>query len=429
MTTIRTSLAHHVEQGLYLSPTFLRALEVLQLDASTLVAEIEAECVRNEMLRVVPRRNDLVGDPERRAAALEAAEDRPIDLLAHVRREVALLDVVEELRGKVLALAEHLDERGYLDGDRMRLAQIVGESALDGALDVLHELPPRGLGARDAVDAMLLQVDAKDPDRPAIEQILRRHLDALAGGRRDEVAQALDVDRDELDALITRIRSLDPAPGRRFATPHRAPVRPDLAVSVEGGRIVVTVGDGALPELAIDRRIADLVGARELPRERRRELAGKLRAARSLMRAVSQRQETLQRVGAAVFATQREFLRSGRSHVRRLRMGELAESLGLHASTVSRAVAGKTVWTPHGLILLREFFEDAGRGPTRAERDALVAALKELLTTPCRRTDAELAVELAGRGLTVARRTVAKYRSLLGATRSQRESSASESCS
>lgn len=422
-TTFAQQLGHHAELGAHLSPAFLRSLEVLQLDADALVREIDAECARNEVLRVVPRTRERRGDPERSAAFLETVEDRPVDLFAHLRRELAFLDLAEGLAAKVLALAGRLDERGFLDADRGELAALVGAESLDAALAVLHALPPRGIGARDAAEAMLMQLEAADPDRPLVEAILRQHLGALAAGRRAEVAEALGIDAEGLDALVSRIRDLDPAPGRRFANAPAEPLRPDLAVALEQGRLVVSVGDGSLPSLAIDRRIAGLAAEPGMPRERRRELAGKLRSARSLIHAIAQRQATLQQIGAALFAQQREFLRRGAAGIRRVRMGELAASLGLHASTVSRAVAGKTVWTPHGLLALREFFEDAGRGPTRAERDALVAAIRGLLVGDPRRSDAELAAELARRGLTVARRTVAKYRALLGLSRSQLRSS------
>ena len=420
MPTIRPALAQQAQQGMHLSASFLRALEVLQLDASALVAEIDAECARNETLRVVPRDRVKRGDPDLRQSLLAAAEDRPPDLLSHVRSELAVLDLAPGLAERVLALAGLLDERGYLPADDRVLGSAAGQEWLPTALAVLQAIAPRGIGARGPLEALLLQVPSSDPDRPVMAAILREHLEDLAAGRRDRVAARLEIDRGELDEVLLRIRALDPAPGARFRTVVPEPAQPDLEVRVEGGRVKVSLADGSLPSLAVDRKFAKLATDSTVAAAPRRALARKLRSARSLMRAVAQRGETLQRVGAAVFAEQMGFFRHGAAGIRRVRMGTVAEELGLHCSTVSRAVAHKTVWTPHGLLSLREFFEVAGRGPTSAERDALVRAIRESLVSDSTLSDAAVAVELARRGLAVARRTVGKYRALLGLPRARR---------
>ena len=417
MATQRSGLHQQTAQRMELSPTFLQALEVLQMGAVDLVREIEAECARNETLRIRPVVPTGGGDADHRQRLLAAVPDRPHDLLTHVEHEIGLLDLSIALRTKVLALAGLLDERGYLSEGREALAEAVGAEGLDAALEVLQALPPRGIGARGPIEAMLVQIPDDDPDRPTVETILRCHLETLAAGRRAEVAGHLGMGVEELDALLGRIRRLDPRPAARFVTPRAEPIRADVVVAVEQGRLVVKLADGSLPSLEVDRRIARLAAAGSFPPPRRRELAGKLRSARALIRAVTQRGETLLRVTSAVFSRQGEFLRRGARGIRCLRMGEVAALFELHPSTISRTVRGKAVWTPHGLFPLREFFDTAGGGPDRARREQLNDAIRACLARDARATDREIQGRLAAAGLVVARRTVAKYRALLGGPR------------
>lgn len=403
-----------------LSPSFLQALEVLQLGAVDLVAQIEAECERNETLRVANSPRLVRGDSERRHEFLERVEARPPDLLEHLRHELGLLDVTESLQARVLELAGRLDAQGYLGEIEGELVDRLGRDGLDEALAILHSLPPRGLGARGPIDAMLLQLEDDDPDRPAIEAILRGGLAELARGENCAVADRLGIDTDELTGLLSRIRRLDPRPGARFCRAAPTPRLPDLVLRSDGGRLVVELADGSLPALSIDDRIARIAADRSVPTSTRRRIAVQVGRARGLMRAVQQRGETLLRIARLALASQREFVRRGQSGIRRLRMQDVAAELGLHSSTVSRAVRDKTIWTSFGLVTLREFFEVGGSGPTLSEREALTEAIRACLAADDRSTDAAIADRLAARGLVVARRTVAKYRALLGVKRRSR---------
>jgi RNA polymerase sigma-54 factor len=396
-----------------LTPGFLLGVQILQMSALELVAEIEAECARNELIVARPRERALGGDPTERHALLGQLPSRPVDLLEHIRREVSLLDLEPAVTAAVLSLAEQIDDRGYITESPERLVQLVGDSCLEEALAVLRSLPPGGLGATGPIDAMLAQLAPEDPDRTRLERILHRHLDELASGGHSRVAATLAVSSGELTRLLDRLRDLAPRPAEGFA-PTAPQVRiPDLTVALDGGQLTVHVANEALPALRIDRRLLRLASASAMPADSRREIAGKLQRARAVIRAIDSRGATLERIATAVFARQLAFLRHGRAALRKLSMADVAAELRLHVSTVSRAVRHKMVATAHGWIALREFFLPGGARNGSADRDSMLSALRALLAADPRLSDEVLAQRLAESGLTVARRTVAKYRAEL----------------
>jgi RNA polymerase sigma-54 factor len=296
---------------------------------------------------------------------------------------------------------------------------------MEPALAVLRSLEPRGLGGRDAIDAMLLQVPPDDPDRSDICALLTEHLADLAANRLPAVARQMRLDVADVLALCARIRALDPRPGARFHGGDLPRIRPDLVVVEAGDRLEVAVEDHALPDLGLNGDYTALLAGPHTPPEVRRYLSGKLSAARDLIHAIEQRRRTLARVGAAVMQHQREFLRWGEAALRPLRMADIAARLGLHTSTVSRAVAGKHVQTCRGIHALRAFFDGAAAGGGCGRRRVL-RQLQELVAAedPQRPlSDDDLVSLLAALSIPVARRTVAKYRKELGLLPSWRRKS------
>jgi len=266
---------------------------------------------------------------------------------------------------------------------------------------------------------MLLQA-AGDPDLPTIERLLREHLEALGRNKLPEVARAVQLSVDELRTLLDRMKDLDPRPGAAFRGTAAVPVRPDAWVRLLAGAVQVTLDDRLVPELAVDQDYAALAGDRGTARDVRDYLRPKLRRARDLIEAVAMRQATLLRVVQAVFREQLPFLQQGRSAIRPLRMSDVADRLGLHTSTVSRAIAGKHVQTERGLYRLRDFFDggriEAPAGPGQG-RLALAQRIQDLVAAEDKAhplSDDELVAALLAHGASAARRTVTKYRKELG---------------
>lgn len=422
-----------------LLPQMLQSIEVLQLATAELVARIEAELQVNETLEAAatdPSAVDDVGCDGSDAPGPTRSDDEdprlqwlhnlpaPTDSLQDfLRDQLAFCELDAEVGRAVLLLAAHLDERGLLPFAVEQLAEMTGLPAdlLAEALAVLQGLEPVGIGAAGPLQAMLRQV-VGDPDGAAIAALLTTHLEALAQGRVAEVARSMGLPVDEVRQLLERIRRLEPRPAAAFTDRAEPGLRPDARVWLEQDRIQVAVEDGAIPALSINSGYAAMLRDRSTEAPVRNYLRGKVRSARELIDAVAQRRATLARVVAAVMARQPEFLVQGRRGIRPLRMADVAAALGLHTSTVSRAIAGKHVQTELGVFRLRDFFDGGGAGGAGAAaagtgRMAVRETIAGLLAQedPARPlSDDDLVVALAAQGVQVARRTVTKYRKELG---------------
>jgi RNA polymerase sigma-54 factor len=444
--SLELRLGQRQEQRLALLPQMLQSIEVLQLATADLLQMLDHELQQNETLEAKPvptaepeapppvpvaEREDTGWEEWRRGPAGDGEDGKSAflanvaapgaSLLEFVREQLAFRHVPALLADAVATLVEHLDDRGLLP---FAVADLAEELDLPIALlaearAVLLTLEPRGIGAADPIEAMLLQA-ADDPDLATIERLLREHLEALGRNKLPDVARALQLSVDELTDLLARMRGLNPRPAAGFAGTAEAPLRPDAFVWLHDGAVHVALDDASLPDLQVNAEYQALANDRTTAREVRDYLKPKLRSARDLIDAVQQRQATLLRVVDAVMREQRPFLAKGRTAIRPLRMSDVAEQLALHASTVSRAIAGKHVQTDRGVFKLRDFFDGsrtdapANEGQGRmavAERIAELVA-QEDKSRPL--SDDDLVDRLQARGVQCARRTVTKYRKQLG---------------
>ena len=427
-----------------LLPQMLQSIEVLQLATADLVGFLEAELQQNETLEVQRREVEAPERPEPKESdgdeprldelrrAGQGTEDKKLgflnnvpargrNLVEFIAEQLAFRGVPDLVAEVVGQLAERLDERGLLaDSD----ADVAAELGLDvdlvaTARGALQALEPRGLGAHDAIEAMLIQAQG-DPDLPLIEAMLREHLDGLSRNKLPDVARALQLSIEELQQLMTRVRELNPRPGAEFFDGQDLPIQPEAFVWLQNGEVKVALDDEALPDLHVNEEYAALCGDRRTEREVRDYLRPKLRSARDLIEAIQQRKATLSRVVLATMQQQRAFLERGRTAIRPLRMSEIADELELHTSTVSRTIAGKHVQTDRGVFALREFFDGSRMGHASSEgqgRMAVSQQVQDLVDQEDKlrpMSDDEIVARLAERDVQVARRTVAKYRRELG---------------
>lgn len=429
-------------------PQMLQSIEVLQLATADLLQKVAAELQQNETLEaavrpaaepppvappraaesfddgVTPWRRGGGGDDEDgKSAFLANVPARPPSLPEHVRDQLAFRAAPPLLAEAVQLLVEHLDERGLLPFELVELAE-----RLDVPLELLTEarallatLEPRGLGAPDPVAAMLAQAQG-DPDLPRMERLLREHLDELARNKLPDVARALAIPLDELRELLDRMRDLNPRPAAAFHDAAEPPLRADAYAWLHDGAVCVAVDDASLPDLQVSAEYAALARDRGTAPEVRAYLKPKLRSARDFIDAVAHRQATLLRVVDAVLRAQVAFLQKGATAIKPLRMADVAGQLGMHASTISRAIAGKSVQTDRGVFRLRDFF-DGGRaeadGPDGEGQGRLAIAqrIAELVAAEDKArplSDDELVERLAAAGIRCARRTVTKHRRQLG---------------
>ena len=444
---MQSGLTNSVEQRFALLPNLLQSIEVLQLASEDLLSLIARELEQNETLVAEPSEGELPGDgaaassvtepweptaspasaggdgcEDARQAFLNNLEGPRRTLVGHLMEQLAWLELSPEIVEGVSSLAERLDERGFLTESDEELVELIGQEALLQSIHILQSLEPRGVGARGPVDAMLLQVSQGDPDYEDIRAMLTVHMDALAKNKLPEVARALGRPLDEVRGLVERIKRLDLCPGADFAMPGEVRrVHPEVKARLVRDEIEIEIDDMVLPDLGIQPDYESMAVDQCTDPETRAYLRAKLQSAKEFIQAVAQRKVTLGRVSLAIMTHQREFLAQGPSSVRSLSMSQVAEQVGLHPSTVSRAIAGKFVQTDHGVFRLRDFFDGdrrsapsvcAGKGRMAIQDHVRELINKEDKASPL--SDDELVRALARREIQVARRTVAKYRTELG---------------
>jgi RNA polymerase sigma-54 factor len=421
-------------QHMLLAPRMLQSIELLALPTVELDAFLQAEAEQNEALSVEepPRSEPFERARVRVAQDATARHDEWIQSqpargsgrTERLCEELALLELDSATEAWARWLVARLDARGYLpyDGDELLASAALdglsgGASALELARAALAQLEPKGLGARDALDALRRQLDPNHPDFSLLQRILGEFLGELARNHNHEVARSRGHDLTRLSGLLAQLAALDPAPG---AIDDEAPapiLRPDLVVERnDQGSFEVRLERSHWPSVSLDARVQRLANDRAQPREVRSYLRGKIERARWLVDALELRGTTLLAIARAVLAHQREYLEHGAGHLSPLTMTAIATELGLHTSTVSRAVAGKYVQTPWGVLALRELFPQPSVDGASA-RDDVREVVRELFlrenpSAPL--SDDEAVAALAGRGLSLARRTVAKYRAELG---------------
>ncbi len=393
----------------------LPASDVTERSKDELMALIQRHRDENPSLRQVTRirrAGPVTGDLVDRLPA-------PADSLAeHLSHQVRM----RPYDWRVLALAEwiiwNLDGDGYLRDDLCELAALVGASLaeLEQALTVVQSLAPVGVGARSLEECLSLQLRAQpDPDQVAL-QLVDGHLKVLAEKRYDDLARALDQPADRIMRALAAIRQLEPRPGRPFGGVPAQAIRPEAVIENMGHGYRVVLRDDVPPLLVSRQGWAEAAAEHG---EARGYLVHRLHVASQLITAVERRRQTLRGVVQSIVRRQPDFLEDGPDRLRPLSLHEVAADVGVHDSTVSRAVAHRYVDTPHGVFPLRSFFTNRLPGDPAGVVSSLAARqrIREVVEAedPGRPlTDGRIAYALASMGIRIARRTVVKYRELLG---------------
>lgn len=358
---------------------------------------------------------------ERRQYLFDSLTSRPT-LRDHVIEQGAGLP--ESERRIVEVIAGNLDQDGYLRGEIGDLASEAGvpERSLEKVLEKVRAFDPPGVAAADLAGCLLLQLERRGEGNALSARIIRHHLQQLARHRYEEIARELKVPIVDVTAAVRMISSLEPKPGRPFAEVDEQGVVPDLIVLPRGDGdddFIVRLNEQELPRLRISQEYKDLLAARGDNEELLLYLRDKIRGARVFLRSLEQRQQTLLAIGNAIVARQADFFRLGAPALRPLIMAQIADEVGLHVTTVSRAVSGKYMETPQGLLEMRYFFTPGYQNAdgSSVSNEMVKAAIREMVDGESPRSplsDQEIVDALAERGLKVARRTIAKYREQLG---------------
>jgi RNA polymerase sigma-54 factor len=360
---------------------------------------------------------------ERTPVSTEEREELPFENLGS--RETSLTEhLTEQLRYAsndelTIAIGEaiigNIDEDGYLRAEVAEIAELTGQTAedVDRVLTLVQSFDPTGVAARSIQECLLLQLRADPEPDPVSVEIVEQHLGELERRRYAEIARVMKLPVDRIMESIEEIQGLEPKPGRRFAILDSRYIAPDVTVQKVGGDYVVVLNEEGIPRLRVNSLYRSLL--RGSAGEDKSFVEQKLRSAVWLIKSVEQRQRTLRKVAHSLVKFQRDFLDKGLPHLRPLALRDVGEDIGMHESTISRVTTNKYVQTPQGLFELKYFFHS---GIASKDGDVVSSvSVKRMIQDLVGAEDAakplsdqDVAGALHARGLTIARRTVAKYR-------------------
>src|SRR3984885_2262818 len=341
----------------------------------------------------------------------------PTGLSEHLAWQLSVTICSETVQELAESIIGNLDENGYLTASVEELLQggKYSQDDLDDALAVVQDFDPIGVGARDLRECLLLQIKAFDPTNTLAQQIVSDHLKQVQGNQLKEVARALNRPLEVVKRSLEVIRKLDPRPGLRYNKTEPRLVEPDVYFRKVDDQWQVFMNEDDVPQLRLSPVYRRLLARDAADREVRNYVKERFTAALQLMRSIEQRKHTILRVCQIIIQRQGEYLDHGADRLKPMMIKEVAEEVGVHPSTVSRAVSSKDAHTPQGVLELRSFFSDSVNGPEGGAMSLLT--LKRLVkkmieeedsTKPL--TDDQIAKKLDDNGIHVTRRTVAKYR-------------------
>jgi RNA polymerase sigma-54 factor len=313
----------------------------------------------------------------------------------------------------------NLDEDGYLRAELAEIAQRgqVPVEEVERALALVQGFDPPGVAARSVQECLLIQLKADPNPDPVSVEIVEQHFEDLSRRRYPDIARALKLPLDRVMESVEEIMGLEPKPGRRFGGTDTRYIVPDVVVQKMSGEYVVLLNEDGIPRLRVNSLYRSLL--RNSGDEAKQYVEQKLRSAVWLIKSVDQRQRTLRKVTQSIVKFQREFLDKGLPYLRPLSLRDVGEDIGMHESTISRVTTNKYVETPQGLFELKFFFHSgiASGDGEMVSSISVKKMIQDLLANedPSKPlSDQEVAQILKGRGLVIARRTVAKYREELG---------------
>ncbi len=441
-----------LSQQLIITPQLQLAIRLLQLSRLELLDTIKEEIQTNPLLELeepVPSTDlsrdkadteeaqnlselydYLTGDSDASFAVWSGNEDetshesfitRSPSLSDHLLWQLRLSRFTPEEEEIGVYLIGNIDDDGYLRVDLQEVADLFKTSVdrVEGVLKRIQRFDPVGVGARDLKECLLVQLEVLDRKDPFVERLITHHLHEL--DRRDlkGLARRLGVSEGEIIGALEVISLLDPKPGRIYSSEETHYIVPDVYIQKVGDEFVVFLNDDGMPKLRLSRYYRDLMKKEEvLNDEARSFLKEKFKSALWFIKSIHQRQRTLYKVASCIARFQREFLEKGIDHLKPLILKDVAEAVGVHESTVSRVTTNKYAYTPQGIFELKFFFNKGYEmGGENVSVEAVKEKIRRIIASEDPKkpyTDQAIVRILRKENIDIARRTVAKYRELMG---------------
>lgn len=317
-------------------------------------------------------------------------------------------------------LIGNIDEYGYLKTTVDELAFSTGLSAqvVEDVLKVIQGFEPAGVAARDLRECLMLQLERTGQQDSLEYRIVRDFMEALGKRRIPEIARGTGTEVDEVQDAMENIARLEPRPGRAYLPDNDQYILPEVFVTRSGDDYVVTTNNEQIPHLRISNTYKDLMSRGENSAEVRNYIREKIRAGKFLIKSLHQRQQTILNIAKEIVNRQREFFEKGVAYLKPLTMVQIAEVVGVHETTVSRAVSGKYMQTPQGIFEMKYFFTAgiqtaSGDGMSNTSVKDMISEIFKNEDPSKPLSDQEVVRMLQEKGIVIARRTVAKYRTEL----------------
>ena len=460
------SLSQRQQLQMILAPQLRQSLEMLQLPILELRAMIQQEIEKNPTLEEIPIEPEQVEVPqveqgttseakeldfdkdfealakldaewrdyffqdrENRPYTIDDAEKRQFfmdslpqkeSLQEHLMSQLNLAELSENDRQIGELIIGSINDDGYVTGSLDELATSAGTDIhhLEDILSVIQDFHPTGIASRDLKECLLIQLERSGIAGPAADSIVRDHLDKLAGKKYAEIAKALKITPEEVAQAAKLISTLDPKPGRIYSGDVATYIMPEIVVQKVNGEYIIVLNDDQLPHLRISKHYIDILNDKSTSSEAKSYIRERIRSSAFMIKSIHQRQKTIFRIASEIVKAQTGFLDHGISNLRPLTMAEVATAVGVHETTVSRAVSGKFMKTPVGVFEMKYFFTPGittadGREISNKTVKDIIAGLvsNEDIDKPL--SDQELMEKLKEQGINIARRTIAKYRLVL----------------
>lgn len=420
-----------IQQALVLNPV----LEMDSLEPMDQVDEIDSEdSIREEdsmhhlndtdddwRERSIMERGSHIADDEQRRQHLYDSIVGPVTLQQFLTEQVHQSMVPQEIKNIALILIGNLTERGFHEESPSLIAARLGINLkwMDHAVKLLQGFDPPGVGAENLQESLLLQLQRQGREGTVEYRIVEAHLEDLARRHLAQIARAIGTTEERVNEAALAIAALDPDPGGNFTPSMNPHVTADVIFEKNAdGEFEIHLSNDNIPKLKISDFYKELLAKMGSDKKTMDYLRENIRDGRALIGSISMRQETLLAIAQIILKRQQDFFTYGITKLRPMTMVDLGDELGMHATTVSRAVAGKFMATPHGIIEMRSFFtsgyqmsdgNDISNSAVRQEILSLIAS--ENPAKPM--SDNDLTEELQNRGIDIKRRTVAKYREQL----------------
>ncbi len=448
---LTSSLSLTQKQQLKLNLQMIQSLELMTLPLSELLARIEDEASKNPTLVVEQPKNDKGVSYEEyldkysrkdrtedysdssaygsdlsdsHQAWLEGAVKEEETLEEHLMGQLGELKLSDGERHAAEILISSLDSRGFFPRAPEELLSAQDRKYLKDALNVLHQMDPSGIGCTNWRESLIIQAEnlgMKGSELNAFTSLVNDHLEKMRAGKTREVARALRIEEEDLNALFSFLKTLTPYPGARFASSYDQLIIPDLSIKQEDGKLVMRMNDSTLPVVTVDdeyrQMLKDYASSGDKDeKEASKYLKSQVQAADQLINQLEMRRSTLEKVGRVLLEKQKAFFLFGTRSLKPLTLREVAEEIGVHETTVSRITTSKYIDTDWGVFSLKELFPSAlsnaetGETVSKTAVKDMVREIIENNTTGKALSDQKISDMLAAKGISCARRTVNKYR-------------------